>query len=110
MGLKNNVTASVIDMNLVPVYKEYDITGNGVRITIIDDGIEFTHDDIKDNFVSITHLDPLTRNVCLIFTIRRYFRRMPTSATILIETFPVYYRVTKIREIVTELDAPVWLS
>ena len=29
------------------------VTGKGVVITILDDGIEKTHDDLKDNYVSI---------------------------------------------------------
>lgn len=40
-------------MNLVPVYEELKYTGKGVRVAIIDDGIEYTHDDLKDNYVSI---------------------------------------------------------
>ena len=51
-------------MNLVPVYKVFNITGNGVRILIIDDGVEYTHDDIRDNFVS------------------RYFIVTPTSSVL----------------------------
>ncbi|XP_065213951.1 neuroendocrine convertase 1-like [Planococcus citri] len=52
VGVKSDATTTTkaIDMNLVPVYKVFNITGNGVRILIIDDGIEYTHDDIKDNF------------------------------------------------------------
>jgi len=40
-------------MNLVPVYKELKYTGKGIRVAIIDDGIEYTHDDLKDNYVSM---------------------------------------------------------
>lgn len=42
-----------LDMNLVPVYEELKYTGKGIRVAIIDDGIEYTHDDLKDNYVSI---------------------------------------------------------
>ncbi len=45
-----------MDMNLLPVYKLYNITGQGVNVMIVDDGVEHTHDDIKDNFVSIIHI------------------------------------------------------
>lgn len=40
-------------MNLVPVYEELKCTGKGIRVAIIDDGIEYTHDDLKDNYVSM---------------------------------------------------------
>jgi len=43
-------------MNLVPVYDELKFTGKGIRIAIIDDGIEYTHDDLKDNYVSICYV------------------------------------------------------
>ncbi|XP_028044481.1 neuroendocrine convertase 1-like isoform X3 [Rhopalosiphum maidis] len=39
-----------LDMNLVPVYEELKFTGKGIRVAIIDDGIEYTHDDLKDNY------------------------------------------------------------
>lgn len=42
-----------LDMNLVPVYEELKFTGKGIRVAIIDDGIEYTHDDLKDNYVSM---------------------------------------------------------
>lgn len=42
-----------LDMNLVPVYEELNYTGRGVRVAIIDDGLEYTHDDLKDNYVSV---------------------------------------------------------
>jgi len=37
------------DLNVVPVWRS-GITGRGVNVTILDDGIEYTHDDLKDNF------------------------------------------------------------
>ncbi|VVC45506.1 Peptidase S8, subtilisin-related,Peptidase S8, subtilisin, Ser-active site,Proprotein convertase [Cinara cedri] len=39
-----------LDMNLVPVYEQLKYTGKGIRVAIIDDGIEYTHDDLKDNY------------------------------------------------------------
>lgn len=53
LGYRLNSTIPMIDMNLVPVYQKYNITGAGVKILIIDDGIEYTHEDIRCNFVSI---------------------------------------------------------
>lgn len=40
-----------LDLNVLPVYRA-GITGKGVRVTILDDGIEYTHDDLKNNYVS----------------------------------------------------------
>lgn len=53
VGLESNST-SILDMNLLPVYKVYNITGDGVNVMIIDDGIEHTHEDLTNNFVSWT--------------------------------------------------------
>ena len=50
VGYRNSSTP-VLDMNLIPVYKVYNITGDGVNILIIDDGVEYTHEDIASNFV-----------------------------------------------------------
>jgi len=41
-------------MNLVPVYDKLKCTGKGVRVAIIDDGLEYTHEDLKKNYVSIS--------------------------------------------------------
>ncbi|XP_019768309.2 neuroendocrine convertase 1 [Dendroctonus ponderosae] len=38
-----------LDLNVVPVYKA-GISGKGVRITILDDGIEYTHEDLNQNY------------------------------------------------------------
>ncbi|KAK9738053.1 Subtilase family [Popillia japonica] len=38
-----------LDLNVLPVYKA-GITGKGVRVSILDDGIEHIHDDLKDNY------------------------------------------------------------
>nr|XP_018915743.1 PREDICTED: neuroendocrine convertase 1-like [Bemisia tabaci] len=45
-----NTKFPTLDMGLVPVYTELNITGRGVRVCVIDDGLEYTHDDLKDNF------------------------------------------------------------
>lgn len=51
---RNNYKNEIpININLVPVYEELKFTGKGVRVAIIDDGIEYTHDDLKDNYVSM---------------------------------------------------------
>ncbi|GCC24555.1 hypothetical protein chiPu_0002957 [Chiloscyllium punctatum] len=42
------------DINVMPVWKK-NITGSGIVVTIIDDGIDHDHIDLKRNYVSITH-------------------------------------------------------
>lgn len=49
----NTNSDMLLDMNLVPVYEDLKYTGKGIRVAIIDDGIEYTHDDLKDNYVGI---------------------------------------------------------
>ncbi|XP_059607513.1 neuroendocrine convertase 1-like [Phlebotomus argentipes] len=38
-----------LDLNVLPVY-ERGITGRGVRVAVLDDGVEYTHDDLAANF------------------------------------------------------------
>jgi subtilisin family serine protease len=38
-----------LDINVLPVW-EKNITGKNVVVTILDDGIEYTHPDLKDNY------------------------------------------------------------
>ena len=40
-----------LSLNIVPVYA-MGYTGRGVRVCVIDDGLEHTHDDLRDNYVS----------------------------------------------------------
>ncbi|XP_056636868.1 neuroendocrine convertase 1-like isoform X1 [Diorhabda sublineata] len=40
-----------LDLNVLPVY-DIGLTGKGVRILILDDGIEYTHDDLIENYDS----------------------------------------------------------
>lgn len=37
------------DINVLPVWKK-KITGQGVVVTILDDGIEYTHPDLRRNY------------------------------------------------------------
>lgn len=39
------------------------VTGKDVVITILDDGIERTHDDLKDNYVRTHYTSPLLSDV-----------------------------------------------
>ena len=41
-----------LDLHVLPIYK-LGVTGRGVRVVVLDDGIEYTHDDLKDNYVSL---------------------------------------------------------
>lgn len=38
-----------LDMNVLPAWKE-GVTGNGVVVTILDDGLEFEHPDLEKNY------------------------------------------------------------
>lgn len=38
-------------MNLTRLW-DRDVTGKGVRVCLIDDGLDYTSNDLKDNFVS----------------------------------------------------------
>ena len=40
-----------IDLNVIPVWKK-GLTGKGVVVSILDDGIDHTHPDLRDNYVS----------------------------------------------------------
>lgn len=44
-----------IDMNVIPAWRE-GITGKGIVVTILDDGLETDHPDLQQNFVSILKL------------------------------------------------------
>ena len=37
-------------MNVTPVWEE-SITGRGVIVAMVDDGVDYEHDDLKANFV-----------------------------------------------------------
>ena len=40
-----------LDLNVLPVYR-LGITGRGVRVAVLDDGLEYTHEDLRSNYVS----------------------------------------------------------
>lgn len=40
-----------LDLNVLPVF-DMGITGQGINVAILDDGIEHTHTDLIDNYVS----------------------------------------------------------
>lgn len=41
-----------LDLNVLPVY-EMGYNGNGVRVSVLDDGIEYNHTDLRANYVSV---------------------------------------------------------
>lgn len=49
---RKSTSEPVLDMNIVPVFYELNITGKNVNITVPDDGIEWTHPEILPNFVN----------------------------------------------------------
>lgn len=44
------------DMSVEKVW-EQDIIGRGAVVSILDDGIEYTHPDLKENYVRSLHCD-----------------------------------------------------
>lgn len=46
-----------LDMNVQGAWQE-GISGNGVVVTILDDGLEKTHPDLVGNYVSVKKLKP----------------------------------------------------
>jgi hypothetical protein len=34
------------------VYKEFGLSGKGIRVVVLDDGLEYSHPDISANYVS----------------------------------------------------------
>ena len=44
-----------LDINVVPAWQQ-GFSGAGVAVCVLDDGIEHTHDDLKQNYVSIANV------------------------------------------------------
>lgn len=42
-----------MDINVTGVW-EHNITGQGVTVVVVDDGVEHTHQDIHSNYVTYT--------------------------------------------------------
>lgn len=49
--LQHNRVNEGMDINLTGVW-ERNITGQGVTVVVVDDGVEHTHQDIQPNYVS----------------------------------------------------------
>ena len=44
--------ANGVSLHVLECFKR-NITGKGIRITVLDDGLEHSHQDIKDSYVSL---------------------------------------------------------
>lgn len=51
--LQHNDLNKGMDINVTGVW-ERNITGRGVTVVVVDDGVEHTHKDIQPNYVSQT--------------------------------------------------------
>ena len=41
-----------VDLHVVQVYRDFRLSGIGIRVVVLDDGLEYTHPDIMKNYVS----------------------------------------------------------
>lgn len=46
-----NTQMKDIELNVTGLWSR-GITGDGIKVVIVDDGLDFNSDDLKDNFVS----------------------------------------------------------
>jgi len=53
-----NTTEGQLDLNVVDVWDDY--TGQGILVTVWDDSLRFTHDDLDDNYDTTTDFDYLS--------------------------------------------------
>jgi len=53
-------------MNVMSAWSQ-GYSGKGISVTFLDDGLEWTHPDIKDNYVIVTFIIKLLR-----FNIKKY--------------------------------------
>lgn len=49
---RTSVKENYYDLNVVPAWYDLKVFGRGVVVIIIDDGLETTHPDLADNYVS----------------------------------------------------------
>eukprot|EP00834_Sanchytrium_tribonematis_P002079 NODE_58_length_28395_cov_1.465720.p8 type:complete len:405 gc:universal NODE_58_length_28395_cov_1.465720:10207-11421(+) len=45
-----NFLGTAIDMNVEPVWQNFKLHGNGIRLTVVDDGIDYNHSDLKHSY------------------------------------------------------------
>ncbi|XP_057332324.1 neuroendocrine convertase 1-like isoform X2 [Microplitis mediator] len=46
---RSNKELPKLDLNVLPLY-HLGITGRGIRVAVLDDGLEYTHEDLKNNY------------------------------------------------------------
>ncbi|XP_015432292.1 PREDICTED: neuroendocrine convertase 1-like [Dufourea novaeangliae] len=46
---RSNKALPKLDLNVLPLYR-LGVSGRGVRIAVLDDGLEYTHDDLRNNY------------------------------------------------------------
>ncbi|XP_043472486.1 neuroendocrine convertase 1-like [Leptopilina heterotoma] len=46
---RSNRNLPKLDLNVLPLYRQ-GITGRGIRVAVLDDGLEYTHDDLRNNY------------------------------------------------------------
>lgn len=61
MFLQHNHLTEGMDINVTGVW-EHNITGRGVTVVVVDDGVEHTHQDIQPNYVSQKWLRSMIKN------------------------------------------------
>ena len=53
MDTRTRLDLPKLDLHVLPVYCR-GVSGRGVRVTVLDDGVETDHEDLRDNYVSNT--------------------------------------------------------
>jgi kexin len=57
-------------MNATSVWEELGLTGKGVISSLVDDGLDYTSEDLKDNFDAADSYDFNDHEVCISFSFR----------------------------------------
>ncbi len=52
-----NLKGTPVSLNVQDVWTKLNITGRGVQVSIVDDGLDFSHPDLKDNYAAIGSTD-----------------------------------------------------
>jgi subtilisin family serine protease len=63
---RTNAALPRLDLNILPVY-DMGYTGRGVTVVVLDDGLEGTHTDIRNNYVGTISFKILAVEIYFIF-------------------------------------------